>query len=271
MRAQAALRLVAITVGLLAGLGPAAPAAAQRPPIEISGATYSEFDDASGVWLMRGNPVVATRGAITVRAPLLRYDSRQQVVYATGGASYADAAVSVNAAQVTLWAQEERAVAEGDVSAVLRRDNGQQLTCARLEVWSNDRRAVATGAVRLAQRDGTLSGERLEYDDREGRAVVTGNPKATTSDGALTADRIESHFARQEIVADGNVTLTHGELDGRAPKAVLRQRDGVAVLSGGATVRQGRNETTAQTITVDLRRRRVEASGQAHIVVFTGR
>lgn len=271
MRAPPALKLLAATLGLLAWPYLTTPAAAQRPPIEISGATYSEFDESSGIWLMRGDPVVATRGAITVRAPVLRYDSRQQSVHATGGAAYTDETVSVRAAQVTLWVQDERAVAEGDVAAVLRRDESQQLRCARLELWSTDRRAVATGSVRLAQRDGTLSGERLEYDDREQRAIITGNPKATTSDGTLTANRIEARLASQEIVADGNAALTQGELEGRAPKVVLRQRDGVAVLSGGATLRQGRNETTAQTITVDLRRRRVEASGQAHIVVFTGR
>lgn len=268
---RSGLRLLVGVLSLLVGLHASTPVSAQRPPIEISGATYSEFDESSGVWVMRGDPVVATRGAITVRAPLIRYDSRQQTVHATGGVTYIDGTLSANALAVTLWVQEERAVAEGDVSAVLRRDGGQQLRCDRLEVWSRDHRVVATGRVQMAHRDGTLSGERLEYDDREQRAVLTGNPRAVTSDGSLTADRIEGRLSGQEMIAEGNVILTHDDTEGHAPKVVLRQQDGVAVLSGGATLRRGRNLTSAQTITVDLRQRRVVAAGQAHIVIFPTR
>lgn len=230
-----------LAVALLVMLIPAAPAAGQSPAVEITGATYAELDDATGMWTLRGNPVVVRRGPVTVRAPAIVYDTAQQIVRASGGVSYADDALTLEARQITVWMEDERLLAEDRVVAEQPRE-GLRVSAARLEAFGKEQRLVATGA-----------------------------PAVTSPEGAITADRIELVAERQELVADGSARIVHEDIDGRAPRLVLRRRDSVAVLSGGAVVRQGPNEARAQTITVDLRRRRITASGQATVTVQTGR
>lgn len=269
------LRLIApIAAWALVLTTPVATATAQQPQpspqgIEISGATHVEFDDASGIWQMQGAPVVATRGSATVRAPSLRYDSRQQILQATGGVTYTDDTITLAAAEITVWMKEDRALAEGDVTAVWREEDREtKVQSRRLEVWTQQRRAVGTGGVTAVRKNATITGDQLEYDDRRQWGMVTGDARVVTPDGTLSADRLEWRLDREEFTAEGNARLTHEDLEGQAPRAVLQQREGIAVLSGGATVRQGRNETRAQTVTVDLRGKRLTASGQAHIVVY---
>lgn len=230
-----------LAAGLLVLLIPAAPATAQSPAVDITGATYAELDDAAGTWTLRGAPVVVRRGATTVRAPAIVYDTRQQVVRASGGASYADEALTLEARQITVWMEEERLLAEEGVIAEQPREH-LRLTAARLEAFGNEQRLVATGS-----------------------------PAVTSPEGSITGERIEAFAETQELVADGNARITREDIDGRAPRVLLRRREAVAVLSGGAVVRQGPNEARAQTVTVDLRRRRITASGGATITVQTGR
>jgi lipopolysaccharide export system protein LptA len=247
------------------------------PPIDVTGATFVEFDDSTGIWMLRGSPVAVTRGATTVRAPAMAYDSRQQIVRATGGVTYADPAATFSSAQATVWLQEERLLAEGDVSGMLR-EGAQEthLRSNRAEAWRKDRRALATGDVQVRRGEFTLTSSRVEYLEMQHKATATGRSTVTAPEGRLSGDRMEVLLDREEGVAEGNVEVLvrpQGDpagfpIEGRAPKAVLRRSDGMAILSGGATVRQGQNTATAQEITVDLRRNRVVATGQAHLVLY---
>lgn len=263
-----------------------APASAQAPrtqnvpPTEVTGATYVEVDESTGIWILRGSPVVVTRGAASVRAPSMTYDSRQQIVRASGGVVYADPSATLESAQVTAWLQEERLLAEGQVAGVLR--EGPQETHLRsqvLEAWRKERRAVATGEVQIRRGEFALSSDRVEYLEAQQRATATGRGTVTAPEGRLSADRIDAFLDREEAIADGNVeiSLRPGSdpsglpIEGRSPKAVLRRPEGIAVLSGGATVRQGQNTVTALVITIDLRANRMVATGQAHLVVYSGR
>lgn len=234
-----------LLASLILILAVAASGAAQEKAatIEVTGAAYTEFDEASGIWQMRGNPVTVSRGTLTVRAPAITYDSKRQIVRATGGAVYTDEKATLSANEITLWVQEDRAVAEGQVTAVLVEGRQEtRLRSSRVEFWSKEKRALATG-----------------------NAVVT------SPEGTLAADRLEVYSDREEVIAEGHAVFLHEDIEGRAPKAVLQRREKIAVLSGGATVRQGRNEISAATVTVDLQQKRVTASGEAHVVVYSNR
>ncbi len=216
---------------------PSAPPS--RPPVEVTGATYAELDDATGIWQLRGNPVLVRRGAVSLRAPAITYETRAQTVRATGGVSYADETLTVQAAELMMWMVEEKLLAAGSVVAEQSGGSGRiRLTAARLEASRKEQRLLATGAVEVRSSDGTLAG-----------------------------DRVEAFGEREELVAEGNARIVHEDIEGQAPRIVLRRRDGVALLSGGAVVRQARNEVRAQTVSVDLRRRRITAAGRATITV----
>ena len=219
----------------------AAGTSAAAPPVDVTAASYAELDDRSGIWTLRGNPVTIRRGPITVRAPSITYDTRLLIVHATGGVSYSDESLSIEAPQITAWIMEERALAQDRVVATQPRQN-VRITAGRLEVFCREQRVLATGPAAISSPDGSLSG-----------------------------DRIEAFGGRDEVVADGAARLTYEDIEGSAPRIVLRRRDGLAVFSGGAVLRQGHNEVRAEVITADLRRRRVTASGQAAITVHPER
>lgn len=242
----------------------------QAPPplIEVTGATRVEFDDATGVWELQGAPVIIARGLVILRAPAVRYDTKQQQVTAWGGVSYDDELLAVSAANVTVWVQEERAIAEGDVTAVYRGGEQVQLSAARVELSGRRAQTTASGGAVLTHRRATVTADQIMYDEAAGQAVASGTVAAETDDGTLRADQITAFLGREELVAGGNVVITRGDLEGRSARAILRQQTGVAELSGGAVVRLGPHTINASTIAVDLRTRRVDASGNVHLVAY---
>jgi len=228
---------VLLTMLLVTPLAAAQPA----PPVELSGATFADLDEATGVWTLRGAPVTVRRGPVTIQAPLLTYDRRAQIVRAAGGVRYTDAALVIEAPQITAWLAEDRLVAEAGVTAEQRIEQ-LRLTAGRLEAFNRERRLLATG-----------------------------DPVLVAPEGRLAADRIEVFAARGDVVAEGNGRFAFEQIEGRAPHITVRQQPPTAVLSGGAVVRQGPNELQAATVTVDLQRRRMTAQGSAVVTVHPGR
>ncbi len=262
-----AVALVAMTV-----VGSAVAGEQKLPPIEVTGATYFEVDETSGLWEMRGNPVVVMRGTKTLRAAVMTYDSRRQIFHASDGVTLEDDTILLTAAEVTAFSQEERILAEGGVAAVMREQSQTtRLRSDRLELWIAERRGLATGAVTLARGETIVAGDRIDYDLRRQRALVTARPRITVAQGTATADRMEVLLDREELTAEGAVRLVVDDLQASAPKMVLQQPQNVATLSGGVSVRQGRNEVTAEVVVVDLQRRRVIASGRAHVIAYPDR
>jgi lipopolysaccharide export system protein LptA len=229
---------------VLAAPGLSAPPGGDSPgALEVEGATYAELDEATGLLTLRGRPVTVRRGALILRAPSIVYDTKRRILRASGGVSYADASQTVDASELTVWMDDDRLEATGGVTA--SRGQGAdalRLRAARLDVFNRDRRAVAAGAVELRSPEGTI-----------------------------TADRVEAALAGDELTAEGNVRLLREDIEGRAPRLLVRRREGIAVLSGGAVVRQGPHEARAEMITVDLRRRRFTAEGHARLVLSSGR
>ena len=241
---------------------------APRPQseIEIAGATLVEFDDATGIWVLRGQPVVITRGPIVVRADLVRYDTKQQLVSASSSVSYRDSVVEVFAGTVAVWILRQQAVAEGDVNAVYHGPEQVRLAAARVEISGQSGETTASGKAVLTHRRGTVTAEQITYEDATAHALATGGATAETDEGTLRADRVEAFLPRQELVADGNVLMTGRDFEGRAARAVLNQQVSTLELSGGATLRLTANVFSASRIAVDVRTRRVTASGGVHVV-----
>jgi len=262
----------ALLVGLVcAALAAAATgqATAQQPvPLDVTGATRVEFDDSAGVWELLGNPVTVRRGLVVLQAPAIRYDTRDQIVIASSGVSYGDDVLTAFAGTVTVWVLEGRAVAESDVQVTTRGDEPVELSAARVELLQKQRYLIASGAARLVQGPAAITADQIAYDHTARRAVASGSVEAHTPDGIFSADRVEALVPAEELIADGHVVVTRGDLEARAAHAVFRQQVGQAELSGGAVVHLGRNTMEAPTITVDLRARRVTATGGAHLVGY---
>jgi len=245
---------------------PARGASIPQSQVDITGATLVEFDDTTGIWVLRGQPVVITRGPIVVRADLVRYDTKQQLVAASSSVSYRDSVVEVFAGAVAVWILRQQAVAEGDVSAVYHGPEQVRLAAARVEISGQSVETTASGKAVLTHRRGSLTAEQITYEDTTAHVLATGGATAETDDGTLRADRVEAFLLRQELVADGNVTIMGRDFEGRAARAVLSQQAGTLELSGGATLRLTANMFSASRIAVDVRTRRVTASGGVHVV-----
>lgn len=261
-----ASRTVAVVAALVLAGSPAV--VAQTAPIDVTGATRVEIDERTGIWHLTGAPVTVRRGAVSVRAPEITYDSKRQVVEATGGVAYSDPTAEFASAAATVWLAEERLVATGEVTGTLKGEQGETaLRADRVEASRVLRQVVATGAVTLRRSGVTLTGERVEYDDARQQASSTGRPTVTASGGTLVADRVDAALATEVVTAVGNVRLTKGDIEAIAPRAVLQNREGLITLTGGVTVRQGGLTAKAPTVVVNLKTNLITASGGATLTI----
>ncbi len=248
------------------------PAQAQSPasplPIEISGATHVEYDDATGVVRAVGAPAVVSRGQTTLRAPKLRYDQRARVITAEGGVDLADPDLVVQADTAELRLSDDRIHAYGGVR--IRSVRGSQSTALAapdVEGSLRTRRFAATGGVTVTRGEWTLTGRRVDYDDSTRVALVSGDPVARLKEATMTAQVI-TLFVDEEIArAEGSVRIQRRDLTGTAPRADVFGRDNRAVLSGGARVDRGPDRVVADVIEIDLEGTRVTARGASQIVV----
>lgn len=256
---------------LACALVPAAPgpATAQQPiSLDVTGATRVEFDDSAGIWDLLGNPVTVRRGPVVLHAPAIRYQTRDQIVIASSGVTYGDEMLTASAGIVTVWLRDGRAVAESDVQVTYRGDEPVEFRAARVELLQKPRSLIASGAARLIRGRASITADQIAYEHTGRRAVASGSVQARTPEGMLGADRVEALLLAEELIADGHVVVTRGDLEGRAAHAVFRQQAGQAELSGGAVVHLGRNTIQAAVIAVDLQARRATATGGAHLVGY---
>ncbi len=239
-----------------------APTAAVTSVIELSGATYLEYDEGSGVWRAEGAPAVATRGTTVLRASRIRYDQRARVLSAEAGAELADTNLAVRADSVEFHTADDRIRARGAVRATSGRgDQVMTLTAPEVEGSLKTRKFVATGGVTLLRGEWRLSGRRLEYDDATRTAAATGEPEARFKDAQMTADLITLLMDEEIGRGIGSARLRRGELSGSARRVEVFLREGRATLTGDARVDRGRDRLTAEQIDVDLDGTRITARG----------
>lgn len=246
-----------------------AGAVAQAPSVvEITGASRAEFDEATGVWTVEGQPATVTRGRAVLRAPRIRYDQRSQIVTADGGADLTEPGIRLAAETAEYRFSDERVRATGQVRIVSTRE-GPPVEVRAIEVEGvlPARRFMATGDVVLVRGDAQLSSRRLDYDDAARVAVATGAPAARLRDAVLTAEVITVLLGPEVLQAEGAAMLRRGELTGSARRIEIRAREDTASLIGAARLVRGRDRTTAQEIVAALDGSRVVARGSAQVVV----
>ncbi len=247
-----------------------APApAVQRPlPIEISGATYVEYDESTGVWRLEGAPVTMTRGRTVLRAPRGRFDERARIVTAEGGVELTEPGVVLRADAAELRLADDRIRARGNVRLTSTRDDQTTtLLAPEAEGSLQTRRFSATGGVSIARGEWTIVGRRLDYDDTDRMAVITGNPEVRFRDGTMTADVVTISLAREHARGEGSARLRRGDLVGVARRVDVHLREGLATLSGAARVERGRDRLEADEIQVELDRSRVTARGNSRLTL----
>lgn len=255
-----------------AAVGPA-PAAAQAPApepqvIEITGASYVEFDEATGMWKAEGQPVAVTRGRTVLRAPRVRYDQRAGVVAAEGGIELADRGIVVSGDTADLRLAEDRVRAAGNVKIVSAREAPPtEMRAPEADGSLRTRRFSATGGVSLVRGDATLTGRRLDYDDAARVAVVTGEPAARFREASLTAEIVTLLLEQEMLRGEGSAQVRRGELSGSARRVEVRSRDSVVRLIGEALLVRGRDRVTAEEIEAALDGSRITTRGSSRVVV----
>lgn len=271
---------ILLAAGLvMAVLFPPAGAAAQSAlptaqgsglPIEVSGAAVAEFDARTGVWILRGSPVVITRGATRLEAAQIRYAERTGVAVASGGVVVRHDAMTLRAGEAEARLRQQFIVARGEVILTERRPEGEaRLTAGRVEAYLGERRVEATGRPLLSYRGGQLSGESIRYDWGAQTAAATGGAELVLPEGRMSAERITAALAAETLEATGGVRLSSDDVVATSPRAHVDRRGGTALLSGGVLVRRGPDSLFAETVTVDLRTRRIVATGAPRLIIGT--
>jgi len=209
-RRRAAVAIIALVL-LTGGAAAAAPAPL---PLEVSGATYAEYDARNGVWRLRGSPVVITRGATRLEAAEIHYDERRAVASATGAVTVRHETLTLRAARAEARLREDLVVADGEVVVTARRDGGEaKLTAARVEMNLARRRVVATGQPALTQQEALLSAARLEFDEPTQTVAAIGGAELILPEGRLVAGRIDASLNEDRAQARDAVRITAGGPD----------------------------------------------------------
>lgn len=214
--------------------------AAPAPPLDVEGATYSEYDAETGVWTLRGSPVVVTRAALRLEAGQIVYEEKAGIVKATERVIVRHDRLELRAPRVDARLADEYVDAQDNVVLIERREDGDvTLHATRVEGWLKQQRARAVGSP-------------VELELPQGK---------------LTAPTIEADLSAETADARGGVTFSGRGVRGSSPAARIDRKKGVAVLSGGATVRRGDDVLTAETITIDLRTERMVATGTPRLTI----
>ncbi len=121
-----------------------------------------------------------------------------------------------------------------------------------------------------------LSADVLELDQQNGMASARGSVLIGQGDLRIGADTLEVTFASeggqniQQMVAEGNVTLTNGGEAAEAVRALYVVADGQIVLSGDVILTQGANALSANQIVIDLNTGQAQVMGRVRTILQSG-
>jgi lipopolysaccharide export system protein LptA len=257
--------------------GPPGAAPAGRPPLEVTGATRIEYDDASQQWVFAGPRVVVVRGTTRLEAPEMLYAERAREVTLPRGGTIATPTLEVTADRLVTDLQSRHVTADGHVSGRFSDEAPPypQTTWGTFRadhVVVDDRQdlkqMVATGQVVILRGDRRLSGDRIVYNHQSQQGTVDGHATLEQGTSRLRADRVFADLWRREARADGHVLLDHHDMRGSADHATYSEAAQTAVLDGHVVLLRGRDTLTAQRATVLLDRDTAIAEGDVSLVAY---
>lgn len=261
--------------------GTGTPTPAGRSPLEVTGASRIEYDDASQQWMFLGARVVVVRGTVRVEAPEILYRERAREVVLPRGGAVVTPTLEVTADRIAAQLGSQHVVADGHVSG--RFSNGDEpspggpqqrvwTTFASDRLEADDRQElqqiVATGQVVIVRESRRLSGDRVVYRPRAQEATVDGHAELARGSDRVRADHVVADLGRQEARADDHVLLDHEDIHGTADHATYSEPAETAVLSGNVMLLRGRDTLTADRATVFLVRHTAVAEGHVRLVAY---
>src|SRR5579864_860410 len=273
--------LTVLALGTLAG-APRPVAAAPTPavsPIQVSGATRAEYDDAAQEWVFRGPQVVVVRGTLRIAAPLIRYNAAAHLLEVAARGTVTTPTLEVAADRMTASLATRHVTAVGSVAG--RFEDGSAAAAPGGADWTTfsadavelddrpeARQFVATGHVVVVRRDQELRGDRVAYNRIAEQGAIDGHAEVIRGTSRLLADHVRTDQGRGTAQADDHVVLEQEGMRGVADHATYARDTQTAVLLGHVTVTRGRDVLTADRATVRLDQHTALAEGDpARIVV----
>ena len=281
--------IACLTIAGLSWLAPSSKAQAPAPapnggqqarvPVQVSGASRIEYDDASQAWLFRGQQVIVTRDTMRLEAPEIRYNGRDRRFDMPQRGTFSMPTLEVTADQITAILPERHATATGHVTGRFRlfpppahaaEGAAPPWTTFQADQMVADdrpdaRQIVATGGVIVVREDQQLHGDRVVYNRGAAQATVDGHADLVFGADRLRADHIAADLPRRHAEADGHVLLDGEEMHGSADQGTYTGDDRTAVLSGHVVITRGRDTLTADRVTVHVNERTAIAEGHPQV------
>ena len=277
--------LIVVGLGCLPDAGAlAAPAAGPRspapPPIDVSGASTIEYEDATQEWVFRGAQVVIVRGTVRIEAPEIRYHAGARHIEVLGGGTISTPTFEVGADRIVAMLPTRHVMALGSVrgrflseaaaqgDAAGRGDAAAQgeaspggdaaqdrwATFSAETVEADDRpdagQIVATGQVAVLRGNQQLRADRIVYDRMTRQGTADGHAMLAQGADRLQADHLVADLDRGEAEARDRVMLEGEDMRGVADHATLSQRAQTIALDGHVILYRGRARLEAERATI---------------------
>ncbi len=271
--------LIVVGLGCLPDAGAlAAPAAGPRspapPPIDVSGASTIEYEDATQEWVFRGAQVVIVRGTVRIEAPEIRYHAGARHIEVLGGGTISTPTFEVGADRIVAMLPTRHvmalgsvrgrflseAAAQGDAAAQGEASPGGDAAQDRWATFSaetveaDDRpdagQIVATGQVAVLRGNQQLRADRIVYDRMTRQGTADGHAVLAQGADRLQADHLVADLDRGEAEARDHVMLEGADMRGVADHATLSQRAQTIALDGHVILYRGRARLEAERATI---------------------
>ncbi len=139
-----------------------------------------------------------------LRADRIRYDTKAQVIIATGNVSLVMGDLEIRAESLRLDQKPQVVTVEGRVQVQQRET---RLTAAALRYEIKTEVADASGGVVLVQKDTTIRAPQMRFELRDEVTTATGGVEVVQDGGTLTAGSLRHQARTGDVVAEGGVKM----------------------------------------------------------------
>ena len=273
--------------GLAVAPPPAAGGGTQIPaPVQVSGASRIEYDDASQEWLLTGQHVVAVRDTMRLEAPEIRYNGRTRQFNMPQRGTLSAPTFEITADRIVANLLARHATAEGNITGRFRlfappvhasETAAPPWTTFQADQIEADDRPDARQIVAIGDVIVVRTGLLLRQELRGDRVVLNRTAQQGTVDGhadlvfgatRLRADHIFVDQGRREAEATGHVLLDREDMHGSADRGTYSDSAQTAVLFDHVVITRGRDTLTADRVTVHLDQHTAIAEGNPQVVVY---